>query len=131
MVTSPFLTRLSKIGKASRPTKSASRNKSVQDSYLAALEKQIDAVNDAIKKPGAVKWNRGHWVKPEAEGRYSVSFGFPAIPVVEGKKFFFVDDLKEALDLLENGKGLVENKEFVAALESQRTARSGPRQKKK
>ncbi|QRM54738.1 hypothetical protein [Sinorhizobium sp. BG8] len=130
MATSPFLKRLSEIGKASRPTKTAGRNKSVQDSFLSALEKQIDAVNGAIKKAGSVQWNRGHWVKPEANGRYSVSFGFPAIAVVEGKKFFFVDDLKEALDLLENGKGLVEDKNFVAALEAQRAARSGPRQKK-
>ncbi|MCY1741428.1 hypothetical protein [Ensifer sp. SL37] len=131
MVTSPFLTRLSKIGKASRPTKSVARNKSVQDSYLAALERQIDTVNAAIKKPGAVKWNRGHWVKPEAEGRYSVSFGFPAVEVVDDKKFFFVDDLKEALDLLEGGKELVNDKGFVAKLEAQRAARSGPRQKSK
>lgn len=131
MATSDFLKKLSSIGKASRPTKSVARNKSVQDSYLAALEKQIDAVNAAIKKPGSVQWNRGHWIKPEADGRYSVSFSFPAVAVVDGKKYFFVDDLKAALDLLENGKGLVENKDFVAALEAQRAARSGPRQKSK
>lgn len=130
MASSDFLKKLSAIGKTSRPTKSASRSASVQDSYLAALEKQIEAVNAAIKKPGAVQWNRGHWIKPEADGRYSVSFGFPAIAVVDGKKYFFVDDLKAALELLENGKGLVEDKNFVAALEAQRAARSGPRQKK-
>jgi len=118
MATSDFLKKLSSIGKASRPTKSVARNKSVQDSYLAALEKQIDAVNAAIKKPGSVQWNRGHWIKPEADGRYSVSFSFPAVAVVDGKKYFFVDDLKAALkaEAATNDRSL--NGEILARLRS-------------
>ncbi|MGO1160849.1 hypothetical protein ACTOV4_02700 [Brucella sp. C7-11G] len=128
---SDFLKKLSSIGRTSRPTGSTGRNKSVGEAFIAALEKQIGFVKQEIDKPKSIDFNRGHWVKPEKNGTFTVQFGASPIEVVEKKKYFVVSDLKEALALLEGGKELVEEKSFIAKLEEKRSKRSGPRASKK
>lgn len=128
---SDFLKKLSSIGRASRPTGANSRNKPVGEAFIAALEQQIEVVKQEIAKSGTISWNRGHWVKPEKNGTYSVQFGSSPIEVVDKKKYFAVNDLNEALALLEGGKELVNEKSFIVKLEEKRSKRSGPRASKK
>ncbi|GAA5657121.1 hypothetical protein Brsp06_03495 [Brucella sp. NBRC 13694] len=119
-----------KHGVKERPNQT-SRNKTVVQSFNDSLKKQIEEVSKAIKSPGTVKWNRGHWVKPIADDKYSVQVGF--VPVVfEGDiKYFEFQDLDQVLAFLNDAKELVEDPAFVSQLEKIRADRNSGTKKKK
>ncbi|MBM7323859.1 MAG: hypothetical protein ACODTL_16150 [Brucella sp.] len=111
-----------KNGVKERPNQST-RNKTVVQSFNDSLAKQIAEVSKAIKQPGSVKWNRGHWVKPIDDDKYSVQVGF--VPVVfDGDiKYFEFQDLDQVLEFLNDAKDLVNDAAFVKQLEDTRAAR--------
>lgn len=111
-----------KNGVKERPNQST-RNKTVVQSFNDSLAKQIAEVSKAIKQPGSVKWNRGHWVKPIDNDKYSVQVGF--VPVVfDGDiKYFEFQDLDQVLEFLNDAKDLVNDPAFVKQLEDTRAAR--------
>lgn len=111
-----------KNGVKERPNQST-RNKTVVQSFNDSLAKQIAEVSKATKQPGSVKWNRGHWVKPIDNDKYSVQVGF--VPVVfDGDiKYFEFQDLDQVLEFLNDAKDLVNDPAFVKQLEDTRAAR--------
>lgn len=115
-------------GVKERPNQS-SRNKTVVQSYKDSVDKQIEAVEKAIKEPGSVKWNRGHWLKPIEGDKYSVQVGFVPVVFEGGIKYFEFQELDQVLVFLKDAKDLVNNEEFVKQLEDTRAARKAKSKK--
>lgn len=131
MAKSAFLKRLRTIGeseriKARRPKKAPA---TAQEKFLKALDKQVNFAKSKAAGSDA-KWNRGHWVTPEADGRYSIHFGASALPI-EGNRYFYVADLAEAIEVLEGGRELADDRAFVTELEAASEKRSAPKRKRK
>ena len=131
MAKSPFMKLLKSIGEADRikPKRAKKAPPTAQDKFLKALDKQINFARSKAAGSDA-KWTRGHWVTPEKDGRYSLRFGASALPV-DGNRYFYVDDLDMAIQVLEGGRELVDDRAFVTELEMATERRSVPKKSNK
>ncbi|WP_368516662.1 hypothetical protein [Rhizobium sp.] len=103
-----------------KATRSAAVPKTPAELFVIAVDKQIDF---AKRMKAGDPYKSSYWVRPEKDGRFSVQFGTRALPV-DKKKYFYVDTVDAAIELLEKGKGLVEEPTFMKTYEDDRVAQA-------
>lgn len=103
-----------------KATRAVAEPKTPAELFVIAIDKQIDF---AKRMKAGDPYKSSYWVRPEKDGRFSVQFGTRALPI-DKKKYFYLDTLDKAIDLLEKGKGLVDEPTFMKAYEEDRIAQA-------